>query len=89
MVLLRNLISKDETLKSVFKDKIFMKMNYLIKGVSSNSKDIKKDYIFVALKGNKFDGSNFIIEAKKNDWIKGGKPIIAKVPGASATPAFV
>ena len=66
MVLLKNLISKDETLTNIFKDKPSVKTDYLIRGVSSNSKEIKKDYIFVALKGQKFDGSNFITEAKKN-----------------------
>ncbi|MDC0093176.1 UDP-N-acetylmuramoyl-L-alanyl-D-glutamate--2,6-diaminopimelate ligase [Alphaproteobacteria bacterium] len=66
MVLLRDLISKDKTLNNIFKDKKSLKMNYPIKGVSSNSKEIKKDYIFVALKGQKFDGSNFITEARKN-----------------------
>ena len=66
MVLLKNLISKDETLTNIFKDKTSVKMDYLIEGVSSNSKKIKKNYIFVALKGQKFNGSNFITEAKKN-----------------------
>ena len=66
MVLLLNLISKDTILKNIFEDKKSLNMDCLIKGVSSNSKEIKKDYIFVALKGRKFDGSNFITEAKKN-----------------------
>ena len=66
MVTLQNLISKDKTLKSIFKDINSVKMDCLIKGVSSNSKEIKKNYIFVALKGQKYDGSDFITEAKKN-----------------------
>ena len=37
-----------------------------VKGISSNSKEIKKDYIFVAIKGEKFDGADFITEAENN-----------------------
>ena len=66
MIIFRNLISKNENLKKIFEDKKSLKMDYLIEGVSSNSKAIKKNYIFVALKGQKLDGSNFITEAKKN-----------------------
>ncbi len=33
------------------------------KGISFNSKKIKKDYIFFAIKGNKFDGNKFIDKA--------------------------
>ena len=66
MLPLKTLISKDETLKNIFKDINPLKIDHIIKGVSSNSKQIKEDYIFVALKGQKFDGSNFIKDAKKN-----------------------
>ena len=48
MVMLQNLISKDKTLKNIFKGINSVKMDCLIKGVSSNSKEIKKDYIFIA-----------------------------------------
>ena len=40
-------------------------------GISFNSKSIKKDFIFFAIKGNKVDGNNFI-----NDAIKRGARII-------------
>jgi len=43
----------------------FKKFNPLIKGLSSNSKDIKKGFVFVAIKGKNFDGHKFIDEAKK------------------------
>ncbi len=33
-------------------------------GSPGNSKNIKNDYIFVAIKGAQFDGSDFINEAK-------------------------
>ena len=66
MVVLKNLISQNENLKDVFKDFSSEKMNCVVNGISSNSKEIKKGYIFVALKGQKFDGTDFIEEAKKN-----------------------
>ncbi|GAB4133791.1 MAG: UDP-N-acetylmuramoyl-L-alanyl-D-glutamate--2,6-diaminopimelate ligase [Ignavibacteriales bacterium] len=34
-----------------------------VKGVSNNSLEIKDDWIFVAIKGTKLDGHNFILEA--------------------------
>lgn len=37
-----------------------------IKGISYNSKKIKKDYIFVSIKGTRVDGHSFIKEAVKN-----------------------
>jgi UDP-N-acetylmuramyl tripeptide synthase len=66
MVVLKNLISQNQSLKDTFKDLSSEKMDYLINGISSNSKEIKKGYIFVALKGQKFDGKDFIKEAEKN-----------------------
>ncbi|MDC1356683.1 UDP-N-acetylmuramoyl-L-alanyl-D-glutamate--2,6-diaminopimelate ligase [Pseudomonadota bacterium] len=66
MVVLKNLISKNQILKDTFKNFSSEKMNYFVNGISSNSKEIKKGYIFVALKGQKFDGTDFIAEAEKN-----------------------
>jgi murE/murF fusion protein len=37
--------------------------NYFFSGITSNSLKIKKNYIFFAIKGNKFDGHNFIASA--------------------------
>ena len=34
-----------------------------IKGLSTNSKKIKKGFIFFAIKGNKFNGEKYIDEA--------------------------
>ena len=42
-------------------------------GISFNSSKIKKNYIFFAIKGNKFDGNNYINSALK----KGAKIIIS------------
>ena len=44
------------------------------KGIAFNSKIIKKDFIFFAIKGNKIDGNKFIKEAIKN----GAKIIISQ-----------
>tara|TARA_B100001564_G_scaffold329213_1_gene313516 strand:- start:2444 stop:5209 length:2766 start_codon:yes stop_codon:yes gene_type:complete len=52
-MLLKNLI------KNIPKDK----ERNIIFGVSTNSKDIKKNYIFFAIKGNKLNGERFIKEA--------------------------
>ncbi len=46
--------------------------NLKIKGLALNSSDVKKDYIFFALKGTKLNGENFINEAIK----KGVKIVI-------------
>ncbi|HOJ86326.1 MAG TPA: Mur ligase domain-containing protein, partial [Elusimicrobiales bacterium] len=45
-----------------------------IKGISLNSKDIKSDYIFFAIKGRESDGNLFIDEAIRN----GAKVIITE-----------
>ena len=54
-MLLKNLI------KNVPKD--IKKLN--IKGLALNSKDVKKGFIFFALKGNRFNGENYINHAIK------------------------
>jgi len=43
-------------------------------GIAFNSTLVKKDYIFFAIKGNKFDGNNFIQDAIQ----KGAKIIVSK-----------
>ena len=52
-MLLKNLI------RYISKDK----KNIIISGISSNSKKIKKNYIFFAIRGKKFNGEKFIKEA--------------------------
>jgi UDP-N-acetylmuramoyl-L-alanyl-D-glutamate--2,6-diaminopimelate ligase len=48
--------------------------NFLVRGVSCNSKLIKPGFIFVAVKGNKLDGTLFIKEAVE----KGAKLIVSE-----------
>ncbi|MDD5730188.1 MAG: UDP-N-acetylmuramoyl-L-alanyl-D-glutamate--2,6-diaminopimelate ligase [Candidatus Omnitrophica bacterium] len=51
-------------------------LNFIIKGISSNSKLVKKDYVFLAIKGTHLDGNKFIPEAVKN----GAKAVIVMSP---------
>ena len=50
-------------------NKKFKNLNF--SGLAFNSKEVKKNYIFIAIKGNRFDGNNYI-----NDAIKNGAKII-------------
>ncbi len=58
-------------LKNLIKDTPKNKENTLIAGISSNSKDIKKNYIFFAIRGVKKNGEKFI-----NDAIKKGAIVV-------------
>ena len=49
-------------LKKIIKN-IPEKKNLRITGLSTNSKEVKKGYIFFAIKGNKHNGEKFIKEA--------------------------
>ena len=51
-------------LKNLIKD-IPGKKNIIISGLSTNSKKLKKNYIFFMIKGNKFNGEKFIDDAIK------------------------
>ncbi len=48
-------------------------VDFEVKGIASSSKDVKEGFIFVPLKGEKFDGADFISDAIKN----GAKLVIA------------
>ena len=65
-MLLKDLISKKRMLYDLFKNIPENILNHDVCGISANSKEIKNNYIFVAIKGQKFDGSDFIFEARKN-----------------------
>ncbi len=65
-MLLKDLITKNKITKNLFKELNQKILLHEVKGISSNSKKIKKDYIFVAIKGEKFDGADFITEAEEN-----------------------
>ena len=53
MMLLKNLI------KNISKDN----KKIIISGLASDSREVKKNYIYFAIKGTKFNGENFIKEA--------------------------
>ena len=65
-MLLRDLISRKKILFDLKKNIPDKLLNHDVCGISANSKDIRNNYIFVAIKGQNFDGSDFIHEAKKN-----------------------
>ena len=44
----------------------FIDNNIEIKGITCNSKEVKKDYLFIAIKGYVHDGNEYIDEALKN-----------------------
>mgnify|MGYP001223325575 CR=1 FL=1 len=59
-------------LKNLIKDIPIKNKKINVKGLAIDSKKIKKDYIFFAIKGFKFDGEKYISEAVK----KGASVII-------------
>ena len=54
-----------------------LSQDFQVAGISSNSKQVKDDFVFVAVKGTREDGSKFIDEAIKN----GAKAVIVQSRG--------
>ena len=69
MTLLRELISRNNILQSELNQLNNDALDLNILGISSNSKNIKEGYIFIAIKGIQFDGFKFIQEARKNAFV--------------------
>ena len=65
-MLLKDLISRKNILFNLLKNIPNKLLNHNVNGISRDSKKIKNDYIFVAIKGDKFNGIDFIKEAKQN-----------------------
>ena len=65
-MLLKDLISKNKILLNLLKNVSEKILNHNVNGISGNSKNIKNDYVFVAIKGIHFNGSDFINEARQN-----------------------
>ena len=63
-MILSELVSKNKILTNILGHLDHEMLKQEVKGISSNSKDIKSGYIFVAIKGKNFDGESFIKEAK-------------------------
>ena len=62
----KELINKSDFLKDKFKNIDDYFKEIAIDGISNNSKNIKKNFIFFAFSGNKTNGNLYIKEAKKN-----------------------
>ena len=69
--------NKNELLNKEITKQIFKKENLKFEGVSINSKSIKKNNIFIAIKGPKKDGHDYINEAIRN---KASFCVVSKVP---------
>ena len=63
-MILRNLISKNLLLTDLMEQLSDEILNHNVNGITSNSKQVQSGYIFIAIKGKKFNGENFIQEAK-------------------------
>ena len=50
-------------LKNLIKNISKNKKDIIISGLSTNSKEVRKNYIFFAIKGNKINGEKFIKDA--------------------------
>lgn len=59
-------IQQSELFTEYFSNEIDEKIDYLISGISTDSRDIKDGDLFLGLKGEHFDGSNFINQAIAN-----------------------
>ncbi len=52
-------------LKNLIKNCPYSLKNVKVKGIATDSKQIKKGYLFFAIKGQKYNGTNYIKEAIK------------------------
>ncbi len=73
-----------EIIKDIRKKKVFNLENFEIEGIAYDSRKVKENYIFVAIKGSKVDGHDFI-----NDAIERGAKCIVVSKRPSIVPANV
>ena len=73
MMLLKEIISNNSFLEKELGKINSLFLNLQVSGITSNSKEVNLDFIFVAIKGKKFDGTKYINEAIAN----GAKCIIS------------
>ena len=62
----KDLINKNIKLKKIFREVEPKLKSSVIEGITNNSKNIKKNYLFVAIKGNIKNGNDYIDIARKN-----------------------
>ena len=54
-------------------------------GITSNSKEVKKNYLFFAIKGTRYDGHNFVEEAVK----RGAYAVVVEKPVRASIPVII
>ncbi len=62
--------------------RIFALEDFIVKGITSNSRQVKQDFVFVAIKGTNLDGHQFINEALKN----GSRAIVSEINPKDSIP---
>ena len=62
----KDLINRNIKLKKIFREVETKLKSSVIEGITNNSKNIKKNYLFVAIKGNIKNGNDYIDIARKN-----------------------
>ena len=62
----KDLINRNIKLKKIFREVEPKLKSSVIEGITNNSKNIKKNYLFVAIKGNIKNGNDYIDIARKN-----------------------
>lgn len=60
--------------RNLFKDEMIL-YNHYVAGITDNSKEVKKNYVFVAIKGYKNNGYDYIADAIRN----GAKTIVSDI----------
>ncbi len=56
-------IQQPELFTAYFSNEIDCQIDYLISGISTDSRDVKEGDLFLGIKGEHFDGSNFVNQA--------------------------
>ncbi|AAC07591.1 UDP-MurNac-tripeptide synthetase [Aquifex aeolicus VF5] len=67
---------------------LYMDLSFIlkrVKGITLNSKEVKKGYLFFAIKGTRFDGHNFIREAEE----RGAYAVVVERPVSSKVPVII
>ncbi|MGH7884316.1 MAG: Mur ligase family protein, partial [Thermodesulfobacteriota bacterium] len=90
-------------LKYIIKDleisRIFGNKNIEIKGITTNSNEVKKEFMFIAIKGHKTDGHNYINSAiengasaivlEKTDFLNRGSAAIVELKNSRTAAPFI
>lgn len=55
-------LSLDEVVNAVCGHRVYVDKNIKVKGISTDSRNIRKGDLFFALKGERFDGHQFVTQ---------------------------